>query len=134
MLNSDLLFVYGTLRRDSGHAMGRWLAERAEWRGAAWCEAARLYRVDWYPALVPGRAGERVRGDLYRLAEPATLLWRELDAFEGVAGRDDDEYERRQGEVVLGDGKKVQAWSYWYQRSVEGLELLAGGDWLLPPR
>lgn len=129
MAEPDLLFVYGTLRRGSSHEMGRWLAGVAAWHGPAWCEAARLYRVSWYPALVPGAAGERVRGDLYALAAPAGV-WPVLDAFEGVAGRADDEYERRPAAVVTARGRRLEAWVYWYRRAVTGLAPVPGGDWL----
>lgn len=130
---SDFLFVYGTLRRGAGHAMGEWLGERADWQGEAWCEAARLYRVSWYPALQPGRADERVRGDLFRLRE-AAAIWPALDAFEGVAGKADDEYERRPRPVRLDDGRQVEAWCYWYRREVTGLLHLPAGDWLVEGR
>lgn len=125
----DLLFVYGTLRPGSGHPMGAWLAARADWRGPAWCEAARLYRVSWYPALAPGAAGERVRGDLFCLRDPGRL-WPGLDAFEGVAGAPGDEYERRPGPVRGADGVIVQAWGYWWRGSCAGLQWLPDGDWL----
>lgn len=134
MNDNGLLFVYGTLRRDSGHAMSRWLQERAEWCGSACCEAARLYPVSWYPALVPAESGSasRVRGDLFRLYDDATT-WSALDEFEGVTGTADDEYERRRGEVLLDDGRRVRAWIYWYRRPVAGLQEIAGGDWLRAP-
>ncbi|MCC2637241.1 MAG: gamma-glutamylcyclotransferase [Moraxellaceae bacterium] len=163
---SDFLFVYGTLRRGAGHAMGEWLGTSAEWQGEAWCEGARLYRVSWYPALVPGREEERVRGDLYRLRD-AAALWPALDAFEGVTGRAGDEYgsvtgragegyervtgragdeyegvtgragdeyERRPVPVRLADGRRIEAWCYWYRREVAGLELLPTGNWLAEER
>lgn len=134
MNDNALLFVYGTLRRDSGHAMSRWLQGRAEWRGGACCEAARLYRVSWYPALVPAESGSasRVQGDLFRLHDDAAT-WPVLDEFEGVTGAADDEYERRRGEVLLDDGRRVCAWIYWYRRPVAGLQEITGGDWLRAP-
>lgn len=125
----DLLFVYGTLRRGSGHAMGDWLAAHADWRGAAACVAARLYRVSWYPALLPGRPEEVVLGDLYHLREPGRL-WPVLDRFEGVAGRADDEYERRRSPLRLPEGGEGRAWVYWYRGGPEGLVRLPQGDWL----
>lgn len=130
---SDFLFVYGTLRRGAGHAMGEWLGTHADWQGEAICEGARLYRMSWYPALVPGREEERVRGDLYRLRD-AAALWPALDAFEGVEGRADDEYERRQCPVRLVDGRQIEAWCYWYRREVAGLLHLPAGDWLAEGR
>ncbi|MDF2445829.1 MAG: hypothetical protein K0S46_1065 [Moraxellaceae bacterium] len=130
MTEPVLLFVYGTLRRDAGHAMGAWLAARAEWRGVAHCAPARLYRVDWYPALAPGaQAGEVVTGDLYALQE-AVALWPALDEFEGVSGHDGDEYERRRVDITGPAGERLQAWAYWYRRPVVGLERIVSGDWL----
>lgn len=127
--DSDLLFVYGTLRRDSGHAMAAWLAGRADWLGAAACAGARLYRVSWYPALAPGWEEECVQGDLYRLRDPAAT-WPGLDAFEAVRGRADDEYACRPCRVRLGDGHHVAALAYWYRLPVTGLLPLPEGDWL----
>lgn len=125
------LFVYGTLRRGSGHAMGVWLAAQAEWVGAARCPGARLYRVSWYPALAAGAPAEAVRGDVYRL--PGAGLWPALDAFEGVAGSPADEYERRLTDVELEEGGTVRAWCYWYRPAVDGLPPVPGGDWLAGP-
>lgn len=128
MTEANLLFVYGTLRWDSDHEMGRWLRTQAEWLGPAWLPGARMYRVDWYPGVVAGAAEETVRGDLFRLRDLAT--WARLDAFEGVEGREDDEYRRRPAPVRVADGARHHAWVYWYRRPVAGLERLQGGDWL----
>ncbi|HEX4869877.1 MAG TPA: gamma-glutamylcyclotransferase family protein [Moraxellaceae bacterium] len=129
--DTPYLFVYGTLRRGSGHAMGAWLAARAEWVGTARCGGARLYRVSWYPALAAGRPDEAVAGDVYRL--PDAGLWPALDDFEGVAGTAGDEYERRLTMVALAAGGTVRAWCYWYRLAVAGLVPVAGGDWLAGP-
>lgn len=129
----DLLFVYGTLRPGAGHAMGDWLAARADWLGPARCAAARLCRVSWYPALLPGAPGDSVTGDLYRLRDPAAC-WPGLDAFEGVAGRDDDEYERLCLPVRRADGSEVSAWVYRYRGDGASLAPVAGGDWLAASR
>lgn len=126
---TSLLFVYGTLRRDSGHSMSAWLAARAAWLGAATCLESRLYRISWYPALAPGAPGEQVRGDLYLLHDPATC-WPGLDAFEAVTGAPDDEYACRPCRVVQADGIEVVARAYWYRLPLAGLEPLPGGDWL----
>ncbi|HEX6591265.1 MAG TPA: gamma-glutamylcyclotransferase family protein [Moraxellaceae bacterium] len=128
--NPTWLFVYGTLRAGSGHAMQQQLATRAEWLQAAWVEG-RLFRVSYYPGLVAG-AG-RVRGDLYRLPEAAALL-AELDAFEEIRGEADDEYRRQLTAVQTADGQWRQAWVYWYQRPVAGLQEVRGGDWLAAVR
>ncbi len=117
------LFVYGTLRRASGHAMGQWLAERAQWLGPARIAGA-LLRLSYYPGLVVGEGW--VRGDLYRIPE---ALWPELDAFEDLRGQPDDEYRREPAWVQTAEGE-VLAWVYWYQGETTGLSLVPGGDWL----
>jgi gamma-glutamylcyclotransferase (GGCT)/AIG2-like uncharacterized protein YtfP len=127
MQDSGLLFVYGTLRPGSGHAMSAWLARQAECLGPASVEG-RLCRVAWYPALVPGSG--RVRGELYHLRSAGTLDT--LDGFEEVRGRADDEYERRQSLVLPEAGAPVRAWVYWYRRAPDGLAVIASGDWLAP--
>lgn len=123
---TDMLFVYGSLRRQSGHAMSRWLMKHAEWQGEG-AITGRLFRVDWYPGLVAGQG--LVKGDVYRLPTPAML--ERLDAFEDIRGRPDDEYERRLSAVQMIAGGSLQAWVYWYRQSTERLELVQGGDWLL---
>lgn len=126
-MNADaLLFVYGSLRRGSGHAMSAWLAERAVWKGEASVEGV-LYRVSWYPALVPASGAGQVRGDLYRL--PASLL-PELDVYEDIRQQPDDEYRREQGLVQMMDGSCHMAWIYWYVQSAKGMRPVPGGDWL----
>lgn len=126
-MNADaLLFVYGSLRRGSAHAMSFWLAERAVWEGSASVEGT-LYRVSWYPALASATGAGLVHGDLYRL--PASLL-PELDAYEDIRQQPTDEYRREQGLVQTADGSRM-AWIYWYVQTVEGMEPVPGGDWLL---
>lgn len=124
-----LLFVYGTLRPAAGHAMGAWLRRHADWQGPAVLPRARLYRVDWYPAVVPGLAQDAVHGDLFALHDAATL-WPRLDDFEAVRGAPDDEYARGLSRVRQSEGREVVAWVYWYRRPVHGLAWLPGGDWL----
>lgn len=127
------MFVYGSLRRESGHAMSRWLAARAVWQAAA-TVSGRLYRVSDYPALVVGECndGACVEGDLYRLFLAETTL-PGLDAYEGIQGRDDDEYERRLLTVALDNGAALCAWAYCYRQPVQVSEWIESGDWLSAP-
>lgn len=120
------IFVYGSLRRDSGHTMSRWLAERAEWQACAWVPG-RLYRVSDYPALAAGDG--RVQGDLYRLQRPGETLSM-LDAYEGIQGRPDDEYERRLMTVTPAGSASLDAWVYCYRQPVHELAWIESGDWL----
>lgn len=81
MTGTDLLFVYGTLRRGCGSVEAQRLHAQATWLGQGRVRG-RLYRVDWYPALVACRSGgDEVTGDIYRLNDPdAAFVW--LDHYE----------------------------------------------------
>lgn len=124
----DLLFVYGTLRCAAGGGMHHLLGE-AELLGDAHC-AGRLYLLDGYPGAVPDDSGgSLVKGELYRLLNPAGTL-AVLDAYEecGAAFGDDGEYVRTVATVTREDGTEAQAWIYWYSRPVAGLERIESGD------
>ena len=111
------VFVYGTLRSggSQNHRMGS-----AKLLGPAWTLGA-LFRIDWYPGLVPDPAGSPVRGDLYEV-DDATLS--ALDEFEGP------EYRRESLPVRLADGSSTTAdlWVWYGPTAPE--RLLVCGDWL----
>lgn len=104
-------------------------------RGATWLGAAqvrgRLYRIDWYPALVADAGAESwVEGDLYRMQEPVTLLPL-LDAYEEVGPEFPmpQEYRRVALPVRTAAGD-VTAWGYVYVLPSRDLPLIASGDFL----
>ena len=127
------MFVYGSLCRESGHAMSRWLAARAVWQAVA-TVSGRLYRVSNYPALVTGECNDDAcaHGDLYRLLLVETAL-SGLDAYEGIQGCDDDEYERRLLTVMPDNGAAISAWAYCYRQPAQALAWIESGDWLSAP-
>ena len=71
-IQTELLFVYGTLRRGSDHANAARLARESEWLGTATLVGT-LFRVSWHPALVLV-GDDVVTGDLLRLTDPAASL------------------------------------------------------------
>lgn len=126
---SELLFVYGTLMSHTGTPKAVQLAAEADSLGPA-SIAGRLYRIDWYPGLVPGEG--RVHGEVFRLRTPAdSLVW--LDAYEGIVPGDDlknrNEYERVRRPVTLDDGRTVEAWVYLYLADVSAATPVADGRW-----
>lgn len=112
-----LVFVYGTLRRGGSnhHRM-----EGGNWLGPA-TVAGRLYRVDWYPALVLDAAAGPVAGDLFEIPEGQLP---QLDDYEG------SEYRRVKAQVLTAEGESVEAWAWEWQEDAHGLQLIAGGNWL----
>jgi len=131
MPTPEYLFVYGTLRRGSGHPMQAFLSRRARWVGPA-VFRGRLFRVAAYPAVVASlRPGERVRGDVYALDSPGPLLAR-LDAYEGCdsEARPPQQYRRVRLSVRLMGGPRLDAWVYVYNRPLRGLRRLRTGNFL----
>ncbi|MFG0330165.1 MAG: gamma-glutamylcyclotransferase [Phycisphaerales bacterium] len=124
---TDLLFVYGTLRRGSGHPMSLRLMRHSSVVGAG-TVAGRLYRIGSFPGLVRddsdgGGSPSRVPGELLRLTDPlADLEW--IDEYEGCAPSDPDGslFVREVTPIATDEGRTVDAWVYWFNRSVEGFE------------
>jgi len=111
---SDLLFVYGTLRRGGSHHR---LLAGAGFLGA-WISGPHYRMLDMgsYPALVEGDGA--MAGEVYRI-DPDMLP--ALDAYEGCPG------DYRRGSV---DTPYGAAWVYLWDRPVPPVPVVAGGDWL----
>lgn len=126
-MGETLLFVYGTLRRGSGHRMQAVLARDADFVAAAWTQG-QLYLVARYPGLVASETPtDRVLGDVYRLRVPTVL--EQLDRYEACDPRDPNApYVRSLRTVSLVEGDAVTAWVYLYQRPTDALERIPSGD------
>ena len=114
---SEMVFVYGTLRRGGSNHFRMHGAEFV----AAGTVRGRLYRIDWYPGLVADENAGEIIGEIYRLS--AGKL-RELDEYEGP------EYRREMMEVQA-DRTTFQAWVWLWNESVDENRRIVGGDWLL---
>ena len=124
-----LLFVYGTLRPGAVNPMARWLGERATHVGAGEV-AGTLYRVADYPGMVAGGAS-RVMGDLFLLGEDAEAVLAALDEYEECSDGFPAplEYRREVISVDTSEGARP-AWTWIYARPVDGLDVIASGDYL----
>jgi gamma-glutamylcyclotransferase (GGCT)/AIG2-like uncharacterized protein YtfP len=124
---SDLLFVYGTLRRLSRHPMAQLLAEQACFIGQG-TVAGRLYNLGRYPGMTEAASkADRVVGDVYRLADEDTI--RELDEYESAESPLPSYFERGLAEVVLTDARQVQAMVYWFRGQVDETQRILSGDY-----
>ncbi len=130
-MSTDLLFVYGTLRRAAAHPMHR-LLHPAAFLGPGQFQG-RLYHLGNYPGVVPSDdPADVVHGEVYRLHEPAAILAR-LDEYEGCAGTASTatEYVRVVRNVRLaGSGGTAWAHLYLYQRPLAGVRRILSGDFL----
>ncbi len=130
-MNSDHLFVYGTLMRGFDHPMAQLLSRSADFIGEARCRG-RLYLVKHYPGLVKSDdADDVVFGELFRLRQPAELL-REFDMYEacGEGFAEPTEYIRQMLPVARADGAVSEAWTYVYNWPVDRLPRIASGRFL----
>ncbi|MEP4076537.1 gamma-glutamylcyclotransferase family protein [Haloferula sp.] len=130
--NGELVFVYGTLRRDASNAFRM---EGAEFEGVGLVKG-RLYVVDWYPAFVRKGGDGWVEGELWRVSDDQMGA---LDEFEGseyrrvrVEARTHRSVKNESWDEALqvGDGEKREAWAWEWIGSVEGLKVIKSGDWM----
>lgn len=105
MKKTDLVFVYGTLRK--GGPFSRAM-EGSEFIGKG-TTAGKMF-VDRYPVVVDG--DENVVGELYRLSSDRQLA--SLDRIEGHPS-----FYKREVRPVEVDGEKHDAWIY--MRKIESL-------------
>jgi gamma-glutamylcyclotransferase (GGCT)/AIG2-like uncharacterized protein YtfP len=130
-MNSDRLFVYGTLMRGFDHPMARLLSRSADFIGEARCRG-RLYLVKHYPGLVlSDDTVDAVFGEVFRLRQPKELL-REFDMYEacGEGFAEPTEYVRQMVPVTSDDGAASEAWTYVYNWPVAHLPRIASGRFL----
>jgi gamma-glutamylcyclotransferase (GGCT)/AIG2-like uncharacterized protein YtfP len=130
------LFVYGSLRRASGHPMAEFLTARGRFVGAA-SAPGRLYHLGPYSGMVDAPAeGERVRGELYELHKPEVTM-ADLDRYEGCGPEDPPPhlYERALAVATPDGGEQRSAWVYLYRGPLTGARPIPSGDYLLdlPP-
>lgn len=120
-MTTDLLFVYGTLRSDSGHEMHAELARVADLVGQATFRG-RLYKLRDYPgAVASDDPADRVHGELYRLHDPARTI-PTLDEYEGCGpGFVSSEFERVEADITLAGRDTVRAWIYVYRKPIGAL-------------
>ncbi len=106
------LFVYGTLRRASGHLMSRALAHNARRLGPG-AIRGRKCRLGPYPAVVPDPNAGWIIGDVVEIVG-GRRFWQVLDIYEGCHDPCSG-YERRRIPVWMprgGSGRWIEAWCY----------------------
>lgn len=122
------VFVYGTLRPGQKN-YPRYLRGRTRRERSATI-SGQLYFVEdgGYPYLTPGR-GE-VFGDLMELCPSrCEEVLREVDRLEDYDPLDEEHsvYLRRKTEADLGNGERVTAWVYYWNRpEVKGKRIFSG--------
>ncbi len=105
--------------------MASFLQSNAVFSGEAWIPGT-LYDTGQYPGLVCQSASpEKVWGEIFTIENPEYVL-EILDGYEGIFGKDTDEYRRSllpvfQGEAVL------HCWVYEWARGYQGMPVIPDG-------
>lgn len=126
LARGQLLFVYGTLRRESSHPLAARLAATCEYLGEATLPGKLYWTKDDFPGLIPDEGPEVVTGDLYQA--PDVNLLDVLDLYDG------NHYERRRLPVSSQVTGLAAAWVYLYQAPVDPERLIPSGDFLAASR
>lgn len=118
--STDLLFVYGTLRRDLNGRPGSYhhYLRDAEYLGRARTREEYALYAEEYAMLVRGRQVCRIAGEVYRIKDKATAA--AIDQLE-------EGYERVEIPVVLDDGREISA--FVYEAPNPAGELIPSGDY-----
>jgi gamma-glutamylcyclotransferase (GGCT)/AIG2-like uncharacterized protein YtfP len=129
MNQPQYLFVYGTLRRDLHDKIQHPFLEACNYISDASIHG-KLYEITAYPGAIAGGT-ELIKGELYFMQNPELTL-SVLDIYEECAAHlpQPHEYIRRELPISLPDGQTVSAWVYLYNRPVDGLTRIHGGDYL----
>jgi gamma-glutamylcyclotransferase (GGCT)/AIG2-like uncharacterized protein YtfP len=129
---AEYLFTYGTLRLNQSHPIAGYLAENGELLGLGVLSGARLFRIDWYPALQETQnEKDQVVGDIFKLNSPDAL--KKIDEYEGI-GVGEEPYEYRRSKVrVRTETDEIDSWVYFYNVDLpDNAEWIESGDFLNP--
>jgi gamma-glutamylcyclotransferase (GGCT)/AIG2-like uncharacterized protein YtfP len=128
MSDSMRIFVYGTLRRLRRNSMHSLLGP-VIFRGRATCRGI-LYCAGSYPALVKSDdSEERVVGEVYEILNPSDVV-PALDEYEAYdpANPSGSLFTRETAFVQLENGDSMDVWLYYFNRPVDPLDRIPGGD------
>jgi gamma-glutamylcyclotransferase (GGCT)/AIG2-like uncharacterized protein YtfP len=130
---SDLLFVYGTLRKEARHEMYHVLATHSTYLGEGRIHGE-LFDLGPYPAVwLREGCVDVVLGEVYELnSQGAGWTWRVLDSYEKCGPGDamPHEYRRQRVHVFLSDGKELEVWAYVLNRLPVTATRIPSGDYL----
>lgn len=131
---SDLLFVYGTLRKGNNNAMASYLAEHAEFVSHGWFQGC-MFQISYYPGVIASEnSSDRVYGDIYKLHDAVATL-KVLDDYEECSEShiQPAEYTRVRVPVDATNGAVHAAvWIYIYQWPVDAKLQIKSGDFMQP--
>lgn len=138
-MNSDYLFVYGTLLKNKDNEMSKFLASHSDFIRKGYFNG-KLYLVDWFPGAILSDntetssaqvSEERVFGSVFKISDPA-LVFKVLDDYEGLGEHHPKPhlFKKERITVFLENNTEIKAWVYLYNRSTAHLKRIISGDFI----
>ena len=133
-MNTDncKLFVYGSLRSGFRNPLYHYLTQYFHLKGEGLVRGL-FFDNGSYPVAQPAEGDHFITGELYEINNPEEFAWaiEQLDDYEGLNVESGEQplYNRQLAEIYQGT-EKINAWIYWYNQSVEGMQLIETGDLL----
>lgn len=124
--DTDLLFVYGRLRRELEDPGQELLERYGTFRSLATIEA-RLYEIDGQAALVVEQDDTEATGEVHEL-DPVEEALADLDHIHGLHA--DGPYRRVARHVEMETGGVQVAWVYAWAAPLRGANPVLGGDFV----
>ncbi|MEZ4851362.1 MAG: gamma-glutamylcyclotransferase family protein [Bacteroidia bacterium] len=127
---SDLIFVYGTLLRDTENPMSQYLESKSDYIGMGYMPGT-LYKVTFYPgATFDPNSKSKVWGEVSRLHDPEQVF-QVLDTYEDFNPKKPNKSLFIRDIVPVNiDGEVFYCSSYIYNHTTDGLEVLDSGYFL----
>jgi gamma-glutamylcyclotransferase (GGCT)/AIG2-like uncharacterized protein YtfP len=127
---ADFVFFYGTLMTPFNRPGRQRVNAKMAFTGRGRISAA-LFDLGIYPAAIPSDDGSTVRGEVYEMLDPPSVL-ATLDEIEGYRPAEPERslYTRILTDVAVEDGRTVQAWAYFYNAPLGRAQRIASGDYL----
>lgn len=130
-MQSEYLFVYGTLLKDFESYMSKFLEKHSEFIGTGYFDG-KLYEISWYPGAVLSTVStEKVYGHIFKILNNKKTF-QVLDDYEGIGQttKHPNEYKRVLIDAYLDSKETIKTWVYIYNNSTENLKLIPSGNYL----
>lgn len=129
-MDSDYLFVYGSLLKQANNIMSTYLSEKSDFVGEAHMHG-RLFMVEYYPgAIYEPDSNQLVRGDLFKLIHKESIF-KVLDNYEEfVEGDLENSVFVRKIIPVKRDDEWLSSWAYVYNQDHSNCQPILSGDFL----
>jgi len=128
-LDSDYIFVYGTLRRSVNLEKHALMSPYCHFVSTGFCRGY-LYEIDNYPGLVLDEEGMIIKGEIYQITDKSKLF-NVLDEYEGCTEDDEQphEYRRELIHIESEEGNEYACWVYIFQWDISLYPKLKVGDY-----